>query len=106
MTGKRASAEISNYFNSPATGPQPPAGMQVHGMAMMKAEAEMAMVTWGRKRMTVGNVHHARREVDESPPETTAEEVKREEVTAPTAIHEAEEDMVPNITRFTTQLVL
>lgn len=75
-------------------------------MAMMKAEEEKAVETWRRKRMKVGNVHHARREVDESPPKTTAEKVKREEVTAPTAIHEAEEDMVPNATRFTTQLVL
>lgn len=56
--------------------------------------------------MIVGSIGHAHKVVGESPRDTTTEELKIKEVTAPAAIHEAKQDMVPNVTRFTTQLVL
>lgn len=59
--------------------------------------------------MTMANIDHALGEAEESTDETAAEEEKDEEedeMTAPTAIDEAAEELVANIERFTAQMAL
>lgn len=78
--------------------------MPAHGiLCMVGVGVETATETWRRKQLTARNVHHAHGETKESTAETTGEEAKEVEATAPTTIHEAEEDVVANVARLTAQ---
>lgn len=77
MNGKHALTGILISSDSPATGPQPP-GSVWHGT--VEAEAEKSMETWRRKRVSVANIRHARREAKRARPN----QAKEEETTAVT----------------------